>query len=100
MVLIYNVKYLIFSINSSAAAGESPKAGASLAEALDHRVDAIIKEWHHNSDLLFAIHPIDGSLLVWVADFLDEYQPGAFRQAQVIQPLFVIFNVDRKNIMK
>jgi hypothetical protein len=32
---------------------------------------------------LFAIHPIDGSLLVWVADFLDEYQPGSFRQAQV-----------------
>ncbi len=26
---------------------------------------------------------VDGSLLVWVADFLDEYQPGAFRQAQV-----------------
>ena len=26
---------------------------------------------------------MDGSLLVWVADFLDEYQPGAFRQAQV-----------------
>ena len=29
------------------------------------------------------MHPVDGSLLVWVADFLDEYQPGAFRQAQV-----------------
>ena len=26
---------------------------------------------------------MDGSLLVWVADFLDEYQPGEFRQAQV-----------------
>ncbi len=36
-----------------------------------------------NSDLLFSVHPVDGSLLVWVADFLDEYLPGSFRQAQV-----------------
>merc|ERR1712113_456664 len=49
----------------------------------DHRIESILKEWHQDSDLLFAIHPIDGSLLVWVADFLDEYQPGAFRQAQI-----------------
>ena len=49
----------------------------------DRRIDSIIKDWHQNSDLLFAVHPVDGSLLVWVADFLDEYQPGAFRQAQV-----------------
>jgi hypothetical protein len=34
------------------AAGAAPAAGASLAEALDHRVDTIIKEWHHNSDLV------------------------------------------------
>ena len=25
----------------------------------------------------------DGSLLVWIADFLDEYQPGSFRQTQI-----------------
>jgi hypothetical protein len=72
---------------SATAAGATTVPVASLAEALDHRVDTIIKEWHHNSDLLFAIHPIDGSLLVWVADFLDEYQPGAFRQAQVLHIL-------------
>ena len=53
-----------------------------MSDTLDRRIDGIIKEWHQNSDLLFAVHPIDGSLLVWVADFLDEYQPGAFRQAQ------------------
>ena len=78
---------------STAVGGPIPAHGASLGEALDHRVDVIIKEWHHNSDLLFAIHPIDGSLLVWVADFLDEYQPGAFRQAQVsTQQLSTIVN--------
>ena len=56
---------------------------AQLTDTLDRRIEQITKEWHQNSDLLFSIHPIDGSLLVWVADFLDEYQPGAFRQAQV-----------------
>ena len=55
----------------------------NLSDTLDHRIETILKEWHQNSDLLFAIHPIDGSLLVWVSDFLDEYQPGAFRQAQI-----------------
>ena len=55
----------------------------NLSDTLDQRIETILKEWHNNSDLLFAIHPIDGSLLVWVADFLDEYQPGEFRQAQV-----------------
>ena len=54
-----------------------------LMDTLDRKIDHITKEWHQNSDLLFSIHPVDGSLLVWVADFLDEYQPGAFRQAQV-----------------
>ena len=54
-----------------------------LTHKLDRKIEQITKEWHQNSDLLFSIHPIDGSLLVWVADFLDEYQPGAFRQAQI-----------------
>jgi hypothetical protein len=32
---------------------------------------------------LFSIHPIDGSFLIWVIEWLDEYHPGAFRQATV-----------------
>ena len=55
----------------------------SLSEALDQKIEALLRAWHHSSDLLFSVHPVDGSLLVWVADFLDEYQPGEFRQAQV-----------------
>lgn len=82
--------------------------GGNINDVLDYRIDKIMKEWHQvrydalsqlvshlfftrnffvssmqNSDLLFAVHPLDGSLLVWVADFLDEYMPGSFRQAQV-----------------
>ena len=55
----------------------------SLSEALDQKIESLLRDWHQSSDLLFAVHPVDGSLLVWVADFLDEYQPGEFRQAQV-----------------
>ena len=65
------------------ASGQQAAVHVNLSDMLDHRIDRILKEWHQNSDLLFAVHPVDGSLLVWVADFMDEYQPGSFRQAQV-----------------
>ena len=78
---------LALSENSQAQTQQSAPGTANislnLSDTLDHRIETILKEWHQNSDLLFAIHPIDGSLLVWVADFLDEYQPGSFRQAQI-----------------
>ena len=68
---------------STAAAPGTANISLNLSDTLDHRIESILKEWHQNSDLLFAIHPIDGSLLVWNADFLDEYTPGSFRQAQI-----------------
>lgn len=63
--------------------GSGQHHSINLSDMLDHRIDRILKDWHQSSDLLFSVHPIDGSLLVWIADFLDEYQPGSFRQAQV-----------------
>lgn len=42
-----------------------------------------MRDWHHNPDLLFSIHPIDGSFLIWHIEWLDEYHPGSFRQAQI-----------------
>ena len=67
----------------SIASGANSQSGLNLSDMLDHRIDRILKEWHQSSDLLFSVHPVDGSLLVWMADFLDEYMPGSFRQAQV-----------------
>ncbi len=46
-------------------------------------MDVLLGDWNRAADMLFSIHPIDGSLLVWHVDWLDEYQPGMFRQAQV-----------------
>ncbi|XP_036136303.1 dmX-like protein 1 isoform X6 [Molossus molossus] len=51
--------------------------------AIDHQIEVLLSEWTKNADMLFSIHPMDGSLLVWHVDWLDEYQPGMFRQVQV-----------------
>ncbi|XP_019410499.1 PREDICTED: dmX-like protein 1 isoform X3 [Crocodylus porosus] len=51
--------------------------------AIDHEIEILLTEWSKNADMLFSIHPMDGSLLVWHVDWLDEYQPGMFRQVQV-----------------
>ncbi|KAF5272292.1 hypothetical protein FQR65_LT04949 [Abscondita terminalis] len=53
------------------------------ADGLDARIEALLRDWHHNPDVLFSIHPVDGSFLIWVVEWLDEYHPGSFRQAQV-----------------
>ncbi|XP_069736632.1 dmX-like protein 1 isoform X5 [Phaenicophaeus curvirostris] len=50
---------------------------------IDHEIELLLSEWSKNADMLFSIHPMDGSLLVWHVDWLDEYQPGMFRQVQV-----------------
>lgn len=50
---------------------------------MNHQVEVLLNDWNKGADMLFSIHPMDGSLLVWHVDWLDEYQPGMFRQAQV-----------------
>ncbi|XP_074022426.1 dmX-like protein 1 isoform X4 [Numenius arquata] len=45
---------------------------------IDHEIEILLSEWSKNADMLFSIHPMDGSLLVWHVDWLDEYQPGAY----------------------
>uniref|UniRef100_A0A670XTY4 Dmx like 1 n=1 Tax=Pseudonaja textilis TaxID=8673 RepID=A0A670XTY4_PSETE len=67
--------------------GEKPVSNSSsilLSSAIiDHEIEIQLAEWNKNADMLFSIHPMDGSLLVWHVDWLDEYQPGMFRQVQV-----------------
>uniref|UniRef100_A0A9J8C050 Dmx-like 2 n=1 Tax=Cyprinus carpio carpio TaxID=630221 RepID=A0A9J8C050_CYPCA len=50
---------------------------------LDRKLDALILEWNKSPDMLFTIHPLDGSFLVWHVKYLDEFIPGIFRQVQV-----------------
>ncbi|XP_070175544.1 dmX-like protein 2 isoform X2 [Littorina saxatilis] len=55
----------------------------SLLERLDRNIDLLLKEWQSSSDMLFSIHPVDGSFLVWLVEWLDESSTVSFRQAQV-----------------
>uniref|UniRef100_A0A670KIQ5 Dmx like 2 n=1 Tax=Podarcis muralis TaxID=64176 RepID=A0A670KIQ5_PODMU len=50
---------------------------------LDRKIELLLKEWNKNPDMLFTIHPVDGTFLVWHVKYLDEYNPGIFRQVQV-----------------
>ncbi|XP_028313841.1 dmX-like protein 1 isoform X2 [Gouania willdenowi] len=68
---------------SKASNPKGPEARELPLAAVEHQVDVLLEEWNKGADMLFSIHPIDGSLLVWHVDWLDEYQPGMFRQAQV-----------------
>ncbi|XP_018412810.1 PREDICTED: dmX-like protein 1 [Nanorana parkeri] len=66
--------------------GEKPvmhSSNVSFPSVIDHEIEILLSEWNKNPDMLFSIHPVDGSLLVWHVDWLDEYQPGMFRQVQV-----------------
>uniref|UniRef100_A0A3B4YD77 Dmx like 1 n=1 Tax=Seriola lalandi dorsalis TaxID=1841481 RepID=A0A3B4YD77_SERLL len=69
--------------NSRPGDPQGPEAVELPLAAVEHQVDVLVEEWNKGADMLFSIHPMDGSLLVWHVDWLDEYQPGMFRQAQV-----------------
>lgn len=69
---------------------QGPEAAELPLAAVKHQVDVLLEEWNKGADMLFSIHPMDGSLLVWHVDWLDEYQPGMFRQAQV-HSMFIWF---------
>ncbi|KAJ8247851.1 hypothetical protein GJAV_G00251230 [Gymnothorax javanicus] len=50
---------------------------------LDRKMETLTLEWNKSPDMLFTIHPVDGSFLVWHVKYLDEFIPGIFRQVQV-----------------
>lgn len=72
------------SLNSLATEqGGGGNGNMHVTDSLDMKIECLLRDWHHSPDLLFSIHPIDGSYLIWVVEWLDEYHPGAFRQAQI-----------------
>nr|CAH7714409.1 unnamed protein product [Callosobruchus chinensis] len=62
---------------------EEPLMDSGGSDGVDARIETFLRDWHHSPDLLFSIHPVDGSFLIWVVEWLDEFHPGSFRQAQV-----------------
>uniref|UniRef100_A0A8B9HDR3 Dmx-like 2 n=1 Tax=Astyanax mexicanus TaxID=7994 RepID=A0A8B9HDR3_ASTMX len=64
----------------------SPGSSSSMPQPsvlLDRKMEALTLEWNKSPDMLFTIHPVDGSFLVWHVKYLDEFIPGIFRQVQV-----------------
>ncbi|XP_075714124.1 dmX-like protein 2 isoform X3 [Rhinoderma darwinii] len=65
---------------------EASSPGATLplpTVLLDRKIESLLTEWNKNADMLFTIHPVDGTFLLWHVNYLDEYNPGIFRQVQV-----------------
>lgn len=60
-----------------------PPHPSPISDLLDRKFEALLRDWNASPDLLFSIHPIDGSLLVWLVEYLDETSPGSFRQPRV-----------------
>ncbi|XP_041373660.1 dmX-like protein 2 isoform X2 [Gigantopelta aegis] len=71
------------SEHGSEGTGSSTEISSSIMEMLDHEIEAQLRCWHQNPDMMYSIHPIDGSFLIWLVDWLDECNPYCFRQAQV-----------------
>ena len=47
------------------------------------RVNQLLHDWCTTGDTLFCIHPADGSLLIWLVDYLDDFTSAFYRQPQV-----------------
>lgn len=43
----------------------------------------LLHEWYNSPDTLLAVHPVDGSLLVWLVEWLDVQNGVPYRQPQV-----------------
>ncbi|KAK5967217.1 hypothetical protein GCK32_000230 [Trichostrongylus colubriformis] len=58
--------------------GTSGSLGAVSSEAspskdvLDVKLEILLRQWSRSSDVLFAVHPVDGSLLMWTIEWLDD----------------------------
>ncbi|XP_022097370.1 dmX-like protein 2 isoform X2 [Acanthaster planci] len=57
--------------------------GSTPLARLQKKFDTLLREWNQSPDMLFSIHPIDGSFLLWLVDWVDEAIPGVHRQPQV-----------------
>jgi hypothetical protein len=44
---------------------EEPLIESGSPDGLDARIETLLRDWHHSPDLLFSIHPVDGSFLIW-----------------------------------
>ncbi|EJW88048.1 hypothetical protein WUBG_01037 [Wuchereria bancrofti] len=65
--------------NFNDATGTFSNDTTSSKDPLDLKLNILIREWEKSTDVLFAVHPVDGSLLTWTVEWLDDLlrQPTA-----------------------
>ena len=61
----------------------SPDSIDGFSEVLRKSMPHWLKEWNSSNDVIFAIHPLDGSLLVWKVESLDEHWKGRYKHPQI-----------------
>ena len=60
----------------------------------------LIDEWKNSPDVVFSIHPIDGSLLLWVVDWLDQSlaSPPSTSQAAPSSPALINYQMLHRQV--
>ena len=59
------------------------EASSTYAAVVSSTMGGLLHDWYRSPDTLLAVHPLDGSLLVWLVDWLDVHHGLPYRQAQV-----------------
>ncbi|KAH7691221.1 RBC-1 protein, partial [Aphelenchoides avenae] len=44
----------------------------SAKDILDVKLEGLLRQWNKSYDVLFSVHPVDGSLLTWTVEWLDD----------------------------
>ena len=56
---------------------------STYAAVVSSCIGNLLHEWYNSPDTLLAVHPVDGSLLVWLVEWLDVQNGVPYRQPQV-----------------
>ncbi|KAI6235649.1 hypothetical protein M3Y95_00074000 [Aphelenchoides besseyi] len=44
----------------------------NVKDFFDVKIEGLVQHWNKSSDVLFSVHPVDGSLLTWTIEWLDD----------------------------
>eukprot|EP00118_Oscarella_pearsei_P012894 m.98391 g.98391 ORF g.98391 m.98391 type:complete len:2816 (+) comp36982_c1_seq1:67-8514(+) len=55
-----------------------PRSSATAADedSWEHGIGRVLNDWRKTADIVFAVYPTDGSLLLWQIDHLDDVMPS------------------------
>ncbi|PAV73994.1 hypothetical protein WR25_00481 [Diploscapter pachys] len=56
----------------SAFGGSVTSDSPSTKDILDVKLEILLRQWAKSVDILFTIHPVDGSLVTWTVEWLDD----------------------------